>query len=136
MPHYLRKILFIVALITLSPAIAQSNKRHNLTSLSDNEAQALLQAIPSSISAKRQGVAVDIEKSGPTQGFPNEDFFVAAVVRERPAQESPLGNGILGYFAVDRHTGEVISLNDFTKVKSKHLDEVRFRMCRGKCAAR
>lgn len=102
--------------------------------LTDDDAQVLLYVSPAAVQARKAGTDVDIEKSEPTGQFPAKDFFVAALVSKKPTGESALGNGILGYFSVDKRTGEVESTVDFTTVKGVELDRVRAWLLHARCA--
>jgi hypothetical protein len=101
--------------------------------LTDDDARVLLYVSPVAIQARKAGTDVDIEKSEPTGQFPARDFFVAALVSRKPTEGSVLGNGILGYFSVDKRTGEVESTGDFTTVKGVELDRVRTWLLHARC---
>lgn len=93
--------------------------------LSDDEARILLYMTPEAIGARQAGTDVEIEHSQPTRQYPAEDYFLATVVSQKPTSASVLGNGILGTFIVNRHTGEIKSMGDFATVNGKEMDRVR-----------
>lgn len=104
--------------------------------LTDDDARVLLYVSPAAVQARKAGTDVDIEKSEPTKQFPATDFFVAALVSKKPTGGSVLGNGILGYFAVDKRSGEIESTGDFTTVKGVELDRVRTWLLHARCGSK
>lgn len=124
-------------LLACAPLLAQTSKPCIASvRLSDDEAQILLYMTPEAVTARRAGTDVDIEHSGPTQQYPEADFFSATLVSRKPTSGSVLGNGILGTFTVNRHTGEVESTGDFTTVKGNELNRVRVWLLHAHCASR
>jgi hypothetical protein len=101
--------------------------------LTDDDARILLYVTPAAVAARQAGTDVDIEPSAPSEQFPASDYFVAALVSQKPTSGSVLGNGILGYFAVDKRSGEVESTTDFTSVNGKELSRVQAYMRRSHC---
>lgn len=93
--------------------------------LTDDEARILIYMTPIAINAWSHGADVNIEQSKASEEFPAPDYFVAAVVTQKPTSNSVLGNGILGYFSVDKHSAVVESLSDFTEVKSIELMHIQ-----------
>jgi hypothetical protein len=116
--------LFSTCIISVS--LTQSSIAQSACSgpsrLTDDDARILLYLTPAAVDARNAGTDVDIEKSEPSTQFPANEFFVAALVTQKPTGASVLGNGILGYFAVDKRTGEVEFTSDFTTVKGKELE--------------
>jgi hypothetical protein len=92
--------------------------------LTDDEARILLYVTPDAVRARTAGTDVDIIDS-PMEGFAPKDFFVGLLQSQKPTSDSVFGNGILGYFAVDKRTGDVESLSDFTPVNGKELMRVQ-----------
>jgi len=132
----LQSLLFGLLLVGAWPVEAQSSAPCTITSvLTNDEAKVLLYVTPAAVSARREGTDVDIEKSEPTDQYPASNFFAAALVSKRPVKDSGLGNGILGYFVVDKRTGQVESMDDFTTVKGKELDRVRTWLLHAHCGA-
>lgn len=118
-------ILTLLIPITFAFLAHASGPRSAATRLTDDEARILLYVTPAAVSARRTGTDVDVERSEPTKQFPAADYFVAAIVSRRPTGVSALGNGLLGYFAVDKRTADVESNVDFTPVKGKELGRVQ-----------
>lgn len=124
-------------LLSIVPLFAQAKKAcSSPIHLSDDEAQILLYMTPEAIAARQAGTDVDIERSKPTKQYPAVDFFAATLVSQKPTAGSVLGNGMLGTFAVNRHTGEVESTGDFTAVTGQELKRVRAWLLHAHCASR
>lgn len=130
----IQAVLFtlIVSLMFTRVMIAQNACPTGLK-LTDDDARVLLYVSPAAVQARKAGTDVDIEKSEPTEQFPATNFFVAALVSKKPTDGSVLGNGILGYFSVDKRTGEVESTGDFTTIKGVELDRVRTWLLHARC---
>ncbi len=132
-------VIGILSFIFLAcvPLLGQTSKPCTASiRLSDDEAQILLYMTPEAVAARKAGTDVDIEHSASTQQYPEADFFSATLVSKKPTSGSVLGNGILGTFTVNRHTGEVESTGDFTTVKGNELNRVRVWLLHAHCASR
>lgn len=107
------------------------------TKLSDEDARILLYASPIAWHAccenKSSGEDVrnELMISEPTKEYPSDDFLVAAIVSRKPV--SALGNGILGYFIVDKRTGVVTSMSDFEEVKESDFSKIQTWMRNEHC---
>jgi hypothetical protein len=118
-------VLSLLMFISLPVVAAGSDACSETSKLTDDEARILLYVSPVAISARNAGTDIDIEKSATTKQFPADDYFVAAIVSQKPTGGGVLGNGILGYFAVDKRTASVESTSDFTPVKGKELARIQ-----------
>ena len=137
MKRHLQPLVFILLLVSFLPLSARPSKPCGSASrLTDDEAKILLYVTPAAVSARRAGTDVDIERSEPSKEFPARNFFVAALVSQKPTSGSVLGNGILGYFAVDKRTGDVESTSDFTPVKGKELGRVQAWLRHAHCISK
>ncbi len=123
----------LLMFVSLPVLAAVSDACSEASKLTDDEARILLYVSPVAISARNAGTDIDIEKSAPTKQFPADDYFVAAIVSQEPAGGGVLGNGILGYFAVDRRTASVESTSDFAPVNGKELTRVQVWIRRIHC---
>jgi hypothetical protein len=107
------------------------------TKLSDEYARILLYASPIAWDAccknKKGGddVRNELMVSEPTKEYPSDDFLVAAIVSRKPV--SALGNGILGYFIVDKRSGVVTSMSNFEEVKEKEFAKIQAWMRKEHC---
>ena len=111
----------------------QGSSACRTSKLTDDDARILLYVTPAAVEARKAGTDVDLEQSKPSKEFPAADYFVAALVSQRPTSNSFLGNGILGYFVVDKRNGEVQSLNNFSPVSGGELQHVQSWMRHGHC---
>ncbi len=125
--------LFIALSISVGLA-AQTGHSCSLASrLTDDEARILLYVTPAAIQARLNGTDVDMEPSAPSKQYPANSFFVAALISRSPKGGGVLGNGILGYFAVNRQNGDVESTTDFSPVSGNELSRVQGWMRRSHC---
>ena len=104
-----------------------------ISKLTDDDARILLYVTPAAVAARKAGTDVDMEQSKPSKQFPAGDYFVSALVSRTPTENSVLGNGILGNFAVDKRSAEVQFLGDFTPVSGSELQRVQGWMRHGHC---
>jgi hypothetical protein len=121
-----------MSIVPVQPTLAQRACSAS-SRLSDDDARILLYVTPVAINARTAGTDVDIEVSAPSGQYPVNDFFVAALVSQKPVGASTLGNGILGYFSVNRRTAEVKSTVDFTPVNGKELERIRAWLLHAHC---
>ncbi|MGB9406835.1 MAG: hypothetical protein WCA89_04815 [Terracidiphilus sp.] len=127
-------LLLFVTLGSSSTLFSQATPKCTEPSrLTDDDARILLYVAPVSIAARRAGTDVDLEQSSPSKQFPAADYFVAAIVSQKPTSGSVLDNGILGYYAVDKRSGVVESITDFTRVNSKELSRIQAWMRHSHC---
>ena len=128
---------FLILFVNGIPLLAQTTKPCvSSFRLTNDEARILLYLTPSAIDARRAGTDVDIEPSKPTEQYPAANFFLATLVSQKPTQGSALGNGVLGAFIVDKRTGEVDFMGDFTPVQGKVLNRVRGWLLHSHCGDR
>lgn len=135
----MKTVIGILSSIFLAcvPSLAQTSKPCTASiRLSDDEAQILLYMTPEAVADRKAGTDVDIERSAPTPQYPEADFFSSTLVSRKPTSGSVLANGMLGTFAVNRHTGKVESTVDFTTVKGNELHRVRAWLLHAHCASR
>jgi hypothetical protein len=107
------------------------------TLLSPNEARTLLKAISEAVSAKRIGGKLQIVDWSPGSSYRTESFYFYELLSTKSTETTPLENGVLGYFGVNKTTGQVVELNsDNPSVEGTELKglQVRFRKehCIGK----
>jgi hypothetical protein len=110
-----------------APSAGSSSK------LTDDDARILLYVTPTAVAARMAGTDVDVEESKPSKEFPAANYFVATLVSQRPTRDSVLGNGILGSFAVNKRSGAVESLANFTPVRGSELQRIQSWMRHGHC---
>ena len=94
--------------------------------LDDAEASRLVMQTPA---ARKATHGLDVQASSP----PNAHAFSGVLVSRTPA-DGALDNGLLGYFTVDRRTGEVTTQADFSTVHGRELARARAALCRSRGA--
>ena len=125
--------LGLVVIVAPVFCLAQAPSACSTSKLTDDDARILLYVTPAAVAARKAWTDVEMEQSNPSKQFPAGDYFVAALVSRRPTENSVLGNGILGNFAVDKRSAEVQSLGDFTPVRGRELQRVQSWMRHGHC---
>lgn len=81
------------------------------TMVSSTEAKVLLNAIPQALAAKHIGGKVSIIDWSPGNSYRTESFYFYEVLSTKGTETTPLDNGVLGYFGVNKATGQVVELN-------------------------
>jgi len=94
-------------LLTASPIYAQCRP----TALSQREGQQLLEAIPQALAAQHAGGKLSVVEWNPGSGYRAEVFYLYMLLSTKSLPTTPLDNGVLGYFGVNKTTGEVVELN-------------------------
>jgi hypothetical protein len=100
------------------------------TPLSPNEAKVLLKNIPEALSAKHIGGKLSVIDWSPGSSYRTESFYLYELLSTKSTETTPLDNGVLGYFGVNKRTGQVVELNsDKPSVEGAELKrlQVRFR---------
>jgi hypothetical protein len=123
----------LMTLASVGVAVHGAETCSEASRLTDEEARILLYVTPAAVSARETGTDVDVEKSPPTKQFPADRYFVGVVISQEPTGGGLLGNGILGYFAVDKRTASVAFVGDFTPVRGKELARIQEWMRRAHC---
>ncbi len=95
--------------------------------LSDAEASRLVLQTPSALRLHGHGLYV-LPSAAPAT---SKAKFSGALTSKTPG-DGALDNGLVGYFAVDRRSGAVTSLADFTPVRSRALAAARATLCRAR----
>lgn len=126
-------IAFLMSFIV--PFVESTNGAEclNRSKLNDREAESLLMVTPQFIEAGKEGGGIDIMRSDPSTSYPAPDFFVASIVTRLPTDKSFLGNGIVGYFVVDKGTAEVDTMADFSEVTGVKLRSLQKKLRQKHC---
>lgn len=101
--------------------------------LSRKEAAQLLEVIPAAQYAKKVGGTISALDWSPGHDY-RDDVFYFFVVFTSPPTGTPLENGLLGYFGVNKSTGEVIDLNEKV-VHDPALKELQKRLRTKHCVS-
>lgn len=140
MPLTTKKPLNLTILITalaLLPWIpgscAGSQKTCTPSQISGAEAEKVLGSIPAALAARQSGGTLTFVKWDPGGGFRSGQFYFFQLLSSSTS-DTPLDNGMIGYFGVNKATGEVVELNsDKPHVEGTELQRVqkalRIRHC-------
>ena len=126
----------MIAAVWLAAALSGAHRSPSCVfrpGLSDVEAVRLLKQTPAALGVRPH--AVEVEASPPSSALPRSRTFSGALVSRAP-DDGALDNGLLGYFAVDRRTGAVTSLADFSTVRGAALSRLRAAFCAGRSRPR
>ncbi len=93
--------------------------------LDDAEASQLLKQTPDALRVRPH--ALEVQPSS----RPAPHTFAGALISRTPG-DGALDNGLLGCFSVDRRTGEVTAMADFTTVHGPSLATARAALCRSR----
>jgi hypothetical protein len=100
--------------------------------LSREEARHLLTVIPAIDAAKRLGGRIDATDWSPGSDFRNDIYYFYMVLTNK-RQVTLLDNGLIGYFAVNKRTAQVVETTSGAPVQSKALEtmqtEIRSQHC-------
>jgi len=105
--------------------------------LTKQDAQVLLGVIPQALAAKRIGGKVSIVDWSPGADFRSDMYYFYEVLSSRSTDTIPLGNGVIGYFGVNKFNGQVVELNsDRAAVKGEELKRLQSRLRAKYCISR
>ena len=131
------RVFLFLTIAALLPvlAVAQSSVRPCLsTPITKHEAQDLVKAIPDAIASTKIGGDLSVVDWKPPKGYNAGKFYLFELLTTKSLPTTPLGNGVLGYFGVNKATGQVVELNsDKPAVEGPELrklqDKLRVRHC-------
>jgi hypothetical protein len=110
----LSRVLVMALLLCIGLAVpyrAECQSSCSPTPLSSSEAKELLNAIPQALAAKHISGKISIIDWSPGESYRTESFYFYEVLSTKSTETTPLNNGVLGYFGVNRTTGQVVELN-------------------------
>ena len=100
-----------LALLTCLPAsCAGLEKACTPSDISRTEAEKVLGSIPAALEAKHSGGTLSFVRWDPGSDFRSGRFYFFQLLSSTTS-ETPLDNGMIGYFGVNKKTGEVVELN-------------------------
>ena len=100
----------VLALIGV-PTAADCQKPCPATPLSKKEAVDLLRFIPAAQAAQQIGGSISAVDWSPGYTFRDDVYYFFMLLSTKSPPGSPLDNGMLGYFGVNKMTGQVVELN-------------------------
>ena len=103
------------------------------TPLSRKEAERLVLSIPDALAAKKMGGKLSAMESQPPHS--NDSFYYFTLLSTISAPTTPLNNGMLGYFSVNKVTGRVVNVADEDTV-GKELEKLQAKLRAKHCIGR
>lgn len=128
-----RHLCLLALFIMWTPSHAGTSAACKLSKLTDDDARILLYVTPDAIAARKEGGDVGFEENVPDPQHPAADFYSAMLYSEKPLKGDALGNGILGYYLVDKRSATVTDIRDMSVVKGRELMRVQKLMRHGHC---
>jgi len=94
----------------------------------------LLNKIPQAVAAKRIGGKLSIVDWSPGSGYRTETFYFYELLSTKSTETTPLDNGVLGYFGVNKRTGQVVESNsEKPSVDGSELRKLQVRLRQKHC---
>jgi hypothetical protein len=129
-----QSFLVLCCVVLGLPCDARSQQSCTATPLSQRDAQLLLRAIPDALGARAIGGKISLVEWAPRTRYRTESFFFYEILSTKSTETTPLDNGVLGYFGVNKLTGEVVQLSSQEpSVQGKELGALQRRLRRNHC---
>jgi hypothetical protein len=127
-------MILLLCLALLIPQIAKCQPSCSPSLLSSNEAKTLLNAIPQALAARHIGGKISVVDWFPGASYRTENFYFYEVLSTKSTETTPLDNGVLGYFGVNKATGQVVELNsEKPSVEAPELKRLQRRYRQAHC---
>ncbi len=102
-----------------------------------DEARDLVKAVPDAIASKKMGGELSAVDWTPPTGYNKEKFYLFELLTTKSLPTTPLGNGVVGYFGVNKATGQVVELNsDKPAVLGPELKRLQQKLRTKHCVSR
>jgi hypothetical protein len=106
----------------------------SLSAFSQKEARSLLEVIPDALAARHLGGKLSVVDWDAGSNYRTDFFYLYEVLSTKSPPLTPLDNGVLGYFGVNKSTGEVVELNSASNpvqgmTLSKMQESLRAKHC-------
>jgi len=96
----------------------------------------LLGVIPQGLAAKHVGGKLSIVVWSPGANYRLDEFYFYEVLSTKSTTTNSLGNGVIGYFGVNKTTGQVVELNSTEpSVKGAELEKMQSRLRAKRCVS-
>jgi hypothetical protein len=118
-------LLCAALLFVVIEQVARCEPPCTVTPLSRLEAERLVMAVPEAVTAEKMGGKLSVVAWKPAH--PNASFYYFMLLSTVSSPTTPLNNGMLGYFSVDRETGRVINVAG-EKTVGKELERLQARL--------
>jgi hypothetical protein len=103
------------------------------TPLARREAERLVLSVPEALVAKKMGGKLSATEYKPPHS--NDDFYYFTLLSTVSTPTTPLDNGMLGYFSVNKLTGRVVNVADEDAV-GKELEKLQAKLRTKHCIGR
>ena len=128
-----------VLILSATAALCVTSTAHascRASPLSKAESAAVLKFIPVATDASRNGGSLSVVPWKPQGGFRTDTFYLFRLLSSA-GDNTPLGNGVLGYYGVNKWTGDVLELNSTSPfVVGGTLKRYQSKVIRNHCLAR
>lgn len=126
---------FIFFFAPVHPVICQTTCSPSV--LSRHEAQGLLRVIPEALAASKVGGKLSVVDWSPGPHYRLDEFYFYELLSTKSPPTTPLGNGVIGYFGVNKFTGQVVELNSpDPAVQGTNLERMQTRLRAQHCIGR
>ena len=133
MPHLSKILLFLSAIFLVTPIRGATAASCSATELTHAEATELLTWIPGAVKARNLGGELNPLNWHPGPPYPEDAFYFFQLFATKNPPGVPLDNGMLGFFAVNKFTGQVVNANDGDEVIGDRLNQEQERLRREHC---
>jgi hypothetical protein len=93
-----------------SVAVAANRRSCSPTPVTKDEAISEIRTMPEALRLTDSTQSVDAVDWHPTGSFRTTSFYLFMVMAPRP-EDVPLGNGLIGYFGVNKWTADILEMN-------------------------
>jgi hypothetical protein len=101
------RLVLLTVFLVANPIYAQCGP----SALSRKEAQSLLEVIPGALAAEHSGGKLSAVDWSPGSGYRLDAFYFYELLSTKSLKTTPLENGVIGYFGVNKTTGQIVELN-------------------------
>jgi hypothetical protein len=129
-------VIFLATILSAFPVAAHATMKCESTPLTQIEAKSLIELAPMILRSKRHGAKIDIIRWKPGKSVARAKFhtFMVATTEHR---STVLSNGLIGYFGVNKWTGDVLQLdNPGGPLIGKELSQAQAHLIRSHCLMR
>ena len=118
------RVVAVPLFIGLASSLLQVQAACAPRPLSREEARRLLSVVPAAAAAKRLGGRVDAMDWLPGPDFRNDVYYFFTALTDKK-EVTVLENGLIGYFAINKTTGQGVEATSGTAVQSNALEAMQ-----------
>ena len=127
--------LFMCFFLPFHPALGQT--ACSPSALAPEEARNLLKMIPDALAATKTGGKLSLVDWSPGPHYRLDEFYFYELLTTKSLPTTPLDNGVIGYFGVNKFTGQVVELNSpDPEVKGTGLEKMQTSLRTRHCVGR